>query len=157
MPSTTVRLTALLGQIVGGLRQVEVEALTVGGALDAVFVAYPALRVHVLDESGAIRPHVTCFHNDAAVRDAVSLKAALQEGDPVTVLHAVSGGMGYPSFEAEGGHAGTRWGACPPTPTQAATHLSGVCVLGRLQRGGTIRRRPTASSTTGRRRSERWR
>ena len=96
MPCTMVRLPALLGQIVGGLREVEVEAQTVGGALDALFVAYPALRVHVLDESGAIRRHVTCFHNDATARDAVSLKAVLQEGDTVTVLHAVSGGHGLP-------------------------------------------------------------
>ncbi len=57
--------------------------------MDAVFARHPELRVHLLDEQGALRPHVTLFHNEIAIR---SLEGPVDEGDTLTVLQAVSGG-----------------------------------------------------------------
>ena len=63
MPQVTVALPSLLEGIVGGARTLKVEAETLAGALDELVRRYPALKVHLFDESGAFRQHVLCFHN----------------------------------------------------------------------------------------------
>jgi len=88
----TVRIPTVLAQVAGGATEVAVEADTVRGALDSLFVAYPQLRVHLFDESGEVRPHVALFHNGRTVRSDDRLAAPLADGDVVTVLQAVSGG-----------------------------------------------------------------
>lgn len=86
----TVTVPRLLADIIGGVRRVPVEAEDVGGALLAACEHHPALRVHLFDESGALRRHVTCLHNGDVVRD--TLTRPLRAGDEVIVLQAVSGG-----------------------------------------------------------------
>jgi len=92
MPRVVVELPTMLAQVTGGRRRVDVEASTVRGALEAAFRAHPELRVHVLDESGRLRPHVLCFHNEVNSRWRESLDVPVSGGDRVTLLQAVSGG-----------------------------------------------------------------
>ena len=92
MAEVTVSIPGLLSAITGGPRATPVEAATVGGALDALFEEYPELRVHVTDESGGIRPHVSCWHGDRRIRGLDGLDREVAEGDEVIVLQAVSGG-----------------------------------------------------------------
>lgn len=81
----------MLATLVGGEKAVAVQADDITEALEALFGVHPQLRVHVLDESGTIRPHVSCFHNDELVTD-VTEERSLALGDTVTILQAVSGG-----------------------------------------------------------------
>jgi molybdopterin synthase sulfur carrier subunit len=92
MSAATVRIPSLLADVGDGRKEVSVEAGTVGEALDALFAALPQLRVHVFDETGSVRPHVSVFHDGLAARDAAGLASPLQPGAVVTVLQAVSGG-----------------------------------------------------------------
>jgi molybdopterin converting factor small subunit len=87
-----VRLPGLLAQILGGSREREVQADTLQGALDRLLVDYPALKVHLYDESGQLRPHVNLFYNDTNSRWLSSLEVTVHDGDTVTVMQAVSGG-----------------------------------------------------------------
>jgi len=87
-----VRLPGLLAQILGGSKQIEVQADTLQGALDRLLVDYPALKVHLYDESGQLRPHVNLFYNDTNSRWLSSLEVPVHDGDTVTVMQAVSGG-----------------------------------------------------------------
>ena len=69
----------------------EVEAL--GSTLDELFSdldrRYPGLRFRVIDEQGAIRPHIKVFVNR---EQAPSIARALSPGDEVLVVAALSGG-----------------------------------------------------------------
>lgn len=85
-----VTLPRLLGDVIGGVRQVSVMADDVGGALRAACDRHPELTVHLFDETGAVRPHVTCLLNGVVVRDA--LDRPVGPDDDVVVLQAVSGG-----------------------------------------------------------------
>lgn len=87
--TVAVTIPTMLAELVKGERTLELQGTTVGGVLDALFGEHPELRVHVLDESGSIRPHVSCFHNDWTVDD---LEEPVADGDSVIVLQAVSGG-----------------------------------------------------------------
>jgi len=88
----TCELPSVLDGIVGGRRQVEVEASTLAGALDALVAELPALRTHLYDERGAFRQHVLCFHNERNTRWLDDLEVAVADGDVIRFLQAVSGG-----------------------------------------------------------------
>ncbi len=92
MATVQVRLPGLLAELLGGVRLFEVQAESLQGAIGQILTDYPALKVHLYDESGQLRPHVNLFHNDTNTRWLPSLDGHLQDGDTVTVMQAVSGG-----------------------------------------------------------------
>ena len=92
MASVTVRLPSLLSPMVGGAPTIAVDADTVAGALDELVRRHPELRVHIYDESGKLRRHVLCFHNQTNVRWLDELEVPLAAGDTITIYQAVSGG-----------------------------------------------------------------
>ena len=89
MPSIGVTLPSMLATLIGGDRRFELDATSIADAVDSLFTRHPELRVHLLDEQGALRPHVMLFHNDHALR---ALEGTIRDGDTLTVLQAVSGG-----------------------------------------------------------------
>lgn len=70
----------------------QVPAGTLRSALDAAFIAAPALRGYVLDEQGAVRKHVAVFVNGDMIPNRADLGRALAEGDRVHVIQALTGG-----------------------------------------------------------------
>ena len=86
----TVALPRLLADLIGGVREEQVGARDMAGALDALCARHPDLRVHLFDEQQHLRPHVTCLINGELARD--SMERPLVDGDVVTVMQAVSGG-----------------------------------------------------------------
>lgn len=83
---------SLLRAIVGRGGALVVEGATLEEALADAFRQVPARRVHLLEESGAFRPHVLCFLNEVNTRWLEGLDQPLREGDTITILQAVSGG-----------------------------------------------------------------
>lgn len=72
--------------------KLEVDAGTVASALEKAFAAHPTLRGYVLDDQGAVRPHVTIFVNERTIRDRLTLTDSLSIDDRVFVFQALSGG-----------------------------------------------------------------
>jgi sulfur-carrier protein len=89
--SARVLLPRLLAPVVGDRLAFDVEGATVGEMLDAMFELEPGLRVHLLDDAGALRPHVLCFVDGVATRLEDHL-APVPAGSEVVFLQAVSGG-----------------------------------------------------------------
>ena len=73
-------------------REVAVEAGSLADALRRLVDAHPPLAVHLFDESGGLREHVLCFHNETNTRWLDSLAIELAPGDRIAILQAVSGG-----------------------------------------------------------------
>lgn len=86
---TTVLLPRLLDTPAGGRRNVEVDGDNLGEVIENLLVEMPALRVHLFDQAGALRPHVLCFVDGASTRLEDRDQPA---GDEVRFLQAVSGG-----------------------------------------------------------------
>ncbi len=78
----------MLADLVRGDRRFEVSAADVRGVLDEVIGRHPELAVHLFDESGAIREHVSVFHNERTA----GLRCVVAAGDHIVILQAVSGG-----------------------------------------------------------------
>lgn len=87
-----VVLPALLHVSAGGNSSVFVNADTLRGCLDELFLVHPLLRRHLFTESGEQRPHVLFFHNEDNTRWLRSLHVPVKTGDTLTILQAVSGG-----------------------------------------------------------------
>lgn len=78
-------------------RQTEAPACRVGGrtvgeALAEVFARLPALRGYVLDDPGALRPHVVVFVDGIAIRDRRTLSDPVRPDSELFVMQALSGG-----------------------------------------------------------------
>ena len=92
MVEVTVRLPRLLAGFLNGATSVVVPAETLGGVLDELVRRHPVLKVHLFDETGALRRHVLCFHNEENTRWLATLDRPVAPGDEVTIIQAVSGG-----------------------------------------------------------------
>lgn len=92
MTQVTVRLPAVLTQLVSCDRNVEVSGRTVGDALQDLVRQQPALSLHLFDDGGSLRRLVLCFCNQDGVRDARDLGRELKPGDTITIVNSVAGG-----------------------------------------------------------------
>ncbi len=92
MAAVTVRLPALLAQI-AGVKALAVDAVTPGDALRLLIEHHPGLGVLIYDETGHLREHVLCYHNDDDTRwHDDGLNRALEDRDTLTIVQAVAGG-----------------------------------------------------------------
>lgn len=87
--SVAVVVPGQLYSYTGGQSHLSAEGGTLGAVLDDLDRRYPGLRFRVVDEQGAIRPHVRFYINRAP---ALSLAAPLADGDELLVVGALSGG-----------------------------------------------------------------
>jgi sulfur-carrier protein len=92
MPS--FRLPSPLAPYTDGRTRVDVAAdvETVGAALEELFTRHPALRLRVLDEQGALRPHVNVFVGAESIRFARGLDTPVVGASEIVILPAISGG-----------------------------------------------------------------
>ncbi|GAB3654566.1 MoaD/ThiS family protein [Ramlibacter alkalitolerans] len=87
----TVEFAPALTRHVDCPRQ-QVQAQTLGAALEAAFRAAPALKAYVLDEQGAVRKHVAVFLNGDMLPRETALAQAVAAQDRVMVIQALTGG-----------------------------------------------------------------
>jgi len=88
-----VRFTNHLKRFFPGLQTVEeVEGETVAGVVAALDQRFPGLRDYLLDDRGALRPHVNVFIGDEMIQDRETLQDPVGEGDQLYVFQALSGG-----------------------------------------------------------------
>ena len=69
-----------------------VPGATVAEALAHVFTANPPVRPYVLDERGAVRPHMTIFIDGRQITDRVRLTDPVPPDAELYVFQALSGG-----------------------------------------------------------------
>ena len=92
MVGVTVRLPAVLAEMVEGQRRFEVAGDTIGEVLRDLVRQRPGLAVHFFDDRGAVRRYILCFHNEEYVRGRRSLELPVRPGDVITILGSVAGG-----------------------------------------------------------------
>jgi len=71
---------------------IEVEADTVGSALNAAFKAYPKLKGYVVNDQGGLHRHMAVIVNGESTLDRETLSQAVKSDDEIYVMQALSGG-----------------------------------------------------------------
>ncbi len=90
---TTVRVPTPLRPYTGGLKEIEVEGDTVGAALRDLARRCPAVRPHLFDEGGRLRPYVNLFINGQDIRSLEGEATPLVGGDRLMILPSIAGGL----------------------------------------------------------------
>ncbi len=81
-----------LRQFAGGQDTVEVEASTVGEALDKLTSRHAELRRHLFSDEGKLRSFVNVYMNDEDIRYLDRDKTAVGEGDTISIVPSIAGG-----------------------------------------------------------------
>jgi molybdopterin synthase sulfur carrier subunit len=84
--------TIMRGQV-GGEPVVEGSGATLGALLEDLDSRYPGFKERIVTEDGGIHRFVNLYLNDEDVRYLGALETAVKEGDTVSILPAVAGGL----------------------------------------------------------------
>jgi molybdopterin converting factor small subunit len=87
-----IHLPGPLRACCAGAAELSLSAPSVRAALEGIEQRYPALYRSICDETGKVRRHVNLFVNSSHMRDRDGLDTALEPGDVLTIMPAVSGG-----------------------------------------------------------------
>jgi sulfur-carrier protein len=87
-----VRIPTILRTYTGGAKSVDATGDTLADLLTDLESRHGGLRDRLVDD-GALRRFVNVYLNDEDVRFLGGLAAPVKDGDTVTVLPAVAGGM----------------------------------------------------------------
>jgi molybdopterin converting factor small subunit len=87
-----IRFTSLLADRIGGINSVEVAATSVRAALRALTDKYPKVARLVWSEENVVNPMMAIFLNNQLL-DAGHLDVAVNTGDQIEIIPAVSGGL----------------------------------------------------------------
>jgi molybdopterin synthase sulfur carrier subunit len=88
----TVRMPPILRQAVGGAREVDADGASVREILDDLTARFPAIRGHLLDDSGDLNRFVNVYVNNEDVRLGQGLDTSVAADSTVIVLPAMAGG-----------------------------------------------------------------
>ena len=88
-----VRIPTPLRRLTDGADEVSIEAENVGVLIDNLEAAYAGLKERLCDDNGDIRRFVNVYVNDEDVRFLKGKETALKNGDEVSIVPAIAGGV----------------------------------------------------------------
>jgi adenylyltransferase/sulfurtransferase len=81
-----------LRQYAGKQAAIEVQAATVGEALNALTSTYPDLRKHLYSDEGKLRAFVNLYLNDDDIRYLQKDATAVKDSDTLSIVPSIAGG-----------------------------------------------------------------
>ncbi len=88
----TVFIPTPLRRLTDGTAKVEVEATSVGEALQALEEAFPGVGEKILDQDGEIKRFINVFRNDDEIRALEGLATSVTDSDRISIVPAMAGG-----------------------------------------------------------------
>ncbi len=90
----TIYIPTPLRSFAGGQDSVEINAATIGEALDILTGTHPELRKHLYTGDGKLRSFVNLYLNDEDVRYLPKKEqTAVGAGDTLTIIPSIAGGL----------------------------------------------------------------
>jgi molybdopterin synthase sulfur carrier subunit len=87
-----VRIPTPLRKLTNDREEVEVNADSVGRAIEELESAFPGIKERLLDEKGEVRRFVNVYVNEEDIRFMDNQKTSLKEGDEISIIPAIAGG-----------------------------------------------------------------
>jgi len=94
MATVKVLIPTPLRKFTGNADTVTVDAATIAAMLKAIDAAHPGLGKPLMDENGNPRKFVNLFLNGEDVRFLQNAETELKDGDEVSIVPAIAGGIG---------------------------------------------------------------
>jgi molybdopterin synthase sulfur carrier subunit len=87
-----VRIPTPLRKLTNNDELVEVNAATIGDAINELQTRYPGIKERLLDETGAVRRFVNVYVNEEDIRFLQNQQTKLKDGDEISIIPAIAGG-----------------------------------------------------------------
>jgi sulfur-carrier protein len=87
-----VQIPGPLRALTAGAAEVEVEAASVQGVIDALEARFRGMKSRLCDEDGRLRSYVRVFVNGEDARTLGEARASVKPGDSVSIVPAIAGG-----------------------------------------------------------------
>ena len=81
-----------LRQYAGKQAAIDVQATTVGEALNTLTSTYPDLRKHLYSDDGKLRAFVNLYLNDDDIRYLQQGQTVVKDGDTLSIVPSIAGG-----------------------------------------------------------------
>lgn len=88
----TLRIPAPLRSYTNGQSEVIVNGQTVEQAMQDLLKKYPALKPHLYNSNGGLRPFVNLFLGENNIKDLQGLETPLKEEDRLLLIPSIAGG-----------------------------------------------------------------
>lgn len=89
----SVLIPTPLRNLTQNLDTVEVQAETVTGLVNALESAYPGMGGRLRGDDGALRRFINIYVNDEDIRFLKGADTPLKDGDQVSIVPAIAGGV----------------------------------------------------------------
>ena len=90
--SAKVRIPTPLRKLTNDEELIEVNAATIGEAINELQTRYPGIKERLLDDSGAVRRFVNVYVNEEDIRFLQNQDTKLKSGDEISIIPAIAGG-----------------------------------------------------------------
>jgi len=87
-----IRIPTPLRSYVNGQSEIPVQGQTVADAMENLLTQYPAMRPHLTNTNGQLRPFVNLFLGENNVRDLQGLETPLKVDDKLLLIPSIAGG-----------------------------------------------------------------
>lgn len=88
-----VRIPTPLQKLTQNQAEVEVDGNSVQAALAALESQFPGIKERLYDEKGALRRFINFYVNEEDIRFLQGEDTALKEGDELSIVPAIAGGV----------------------------------------------------------------
>ena len=89
---TTLRIPTPLRTYTGGKSEVTVNGANITEALTDLTTQYPAIKPHLFNEGGDLRPFVNLFVGEKNIRDLQGVETPIKDGDKLMLIPSIAGG-----------------------------------------------------------------
>ena len=101
---TTLRIPTPLRTYTGGKSEVTVSGTQVLDALTDLTTQFPAIKPHLFNEGGELRPFVNLFVGESNIKDLQGVDTPIKEGDKLMLIPSIAGGCHCERSEAIPSH-----------------------------------------------------
>ena len=89
---TTLRIPTPLRAYTSGKSEVTVSGSNVLAALNDLTTQFPAIKPHLFNEGGDLRPFVNLFIGENNIKDLQGVDTPIKEGDKLMLIPSIAGG-----------------------------------------------------------------
>ena len=87
-----VRIPTPLRKLTNNEELVEVNAATIGAAIQELQTRFPGIGERLVDEKGEVRRFVNVYVNEEDIRFLKNKETPLKDGDEISIIPAIAGG-----------------------------------------------------------------
>ncbi len=87
-----VRIPTPLRKLTNNEEVVEIEAITIGDAIQELQSRFPGIKERLVDDKGEVRRFVNVYVNEEDIRFLSNQQTPLKDGDEISIIPAIAGG-----------------------------------------------------------------